>query len=286
MIFALSRVLLLAAVALLVSACGTGEPATRAAEPDVSTSPKPPPGPTPHILLSLPADSLAPLRYELAIDPCKDGSCPVMVRLMRGTEVVDSASLAWGSNTQDTAEEEVDARWGAGDLLVGVPGVKAFASGEEAAYVSTLARSVSIASHQLGVLVTQRAGWEHLKHHHDLFLRDGEKLVRAWSAIDGAGPTWSSVDLVVDPAGTQHILYFSGFLYPSADSPDRLNVSTVEWDEQIKRMVESPPLAALPLEVVEFGRYSKLARAHAGREPLNECVAPLLWVLESRSYGD
>jgi hypothetical protein len=204
---------------------------------------------------------------------------------MKGTEILDSASLAWASSSQETSEEEVDSRWGAGDPLTGIPGVKAFASGEEAAYVSTLARPVGIAS-RLGVLVTQRAGWEHLKHHHDLFVHDGEKLVRAWSAIDAAGPTWSSTDTAADSAGTQHILYYSGFLYPSPDSPDRLNVSSIEWDEPTKRMVESPAPAGVALEVVQFGRYAKLARARAGREPLNECVAPLLWVLESKSYGD
>src|SRR5262245_38467514 len=71
---------------------------------------------------SVPADAGGELRYDLAIQPCGQPSCPIVVQLVKADRALDSASLEWGSATPEATREEIDARWGVGDPLTGDSG--------------------------------------------------------------------------------------------------------------------------------------------------------------------
>jgi hypothetical protein len=105
-------------------------------------------------------------------------------------------------------------------------------TGEESRYVGTAAKPVEIAPQQSSLLVTERYGFfENLKRQHLLYAAQDGKLKLIWSAVEGAGPTWSAVRVI--PArhpGAQDIAYFDGFLYPSNDQPDRIDVTRLHWD--------------------------------------------------------
>jgi hypothetical protein len=236
------------------------------------------------VLASYSADPDSNLQYQLAIDSCVQTKCPVVVRLMKGNRVLDSQQLEWNSTTQESSPEDVDAQWGGGDPLESDSPLKAFATGEETSYLSTLARPVRVTVDRLGLLVTQRAGWDEVKRHHDLFLFDGDKLRRDWTGSEGAGPTWSSTAVVPGVGKAEQVLFFSGFLYPADDQPDHISVWKVAWDPAQKKMVESAAVDSVSLRLLSFGGYPSVARARAARNKANSCISPVLWVLNSSFY--
>jgi len=239
---------------------------------------------TSSVLVSFPADPSSALQYQLAIDPCVQEKCPVVVRLTNGNRVLDSAKLEWNSTTQESSPEDVDAQWGGADPLDSSARLKAFATGEEASYLSMLARLVKVTADRVGLLVTQRAGWDEVKHHHDLFLIDGEKLRHDWSGTEGAGPTWSATAVVPGVGKAEQVLFFSGFRYPTEDEPDHLSVWKVAWDPAQQKIVESAVGDSVSLRLLSFGGYPNVAKARAARDNANSCVPPVLWVLNSSFY--
>jgi hypothetical protein len=265
-------VILLSASLALIAGCGQKEAA--GSPPDYKT------------LASVPADSSSDpeLRYALVIEACKDGVCPQAVHLVKGSRVVDSMKLEWPSVSQESEAEPVDAAWGAGDPLGLEQPLSAFATGNEATSVSVAARPVHLDKARTALLVTQRAGWEHLKHHHDLFAVDNGKLNRLWSGAEGPGPTWSSTDVISGPGQSQQILYFSAFQYPNADMPDTLSVTRIAWDTQHKKIVESSVGGYTELQLLVLGNYAAIGPARTAYNRAGGCFTPLMWVLDSRQF--
>ena len=273
--------------ALVASGCGG----------TASTSQKPvaPPAPARPVaavktewrwLQSQPASASVAVRFELVIERCIDAQCPVAIHLVKEGSVIDSYTLPWPSPSQETSPEDLDPQWGAGDPLLGLPNIKAFASGEETSYISMVSRSVRLSSSRYGVLVTQRAGWEHVKHQHVLLIEEGGKLRVAWTADEGAGPTWSSTNLASGGGETQHLLIYSGFQYPDARQADSFSVATLVWDEAQAKMVDATASDSTALQWVEADpSYGTITAAQRARVKMAECVAPLLWVVEKGSGG-
>jgi hypothetical protein len=272
---AIVRFLLCFILCLISGGCGRRQPESRASASEATYK----------VLATFPADPASTLQYQLVILSCRSNRCPVAIRLVSGDRLLDLAILSWDGTTQDATAEAVDAQWGAGDPLGAAPQLKAWATGEEANYLSTVARTARVTPKQMGLLVTQRAGWEHLRHRHDLFMNDGAKIHREWSAEEGTGPTWSSSDTISNPDKTDQILHYSAFQQPAPDKPDDLGVSRVSWDLQQQKIVETPLVSGDPIRLVAFGEYPSIARAFKAREKAASCVPPFLWVLDGRYYG-
>src|SRR5882672_2200939 len=266
----------------VTAACGQAN-SPPAVKPADAAAPAIPP-PSANVLMSVPAGPNSPLRYELAIEACVANKCPFTVHLSKTGQLLSSQPLPWPSTGQQTNEEDIDGGWGAGDLLLGTSEGKAFASGEEATYMAVYATVVHLAAAQWGFLVTQRGGWEHLKHHHELFLVSGSTLRSAWSATDGNGPTWSSTE-VIRGSTLDQVLYFSGFQSPSTDITDTLSVSSIQWDEQKQDIVVLPVKEMKSLNFVLLGRYPSIAKAQSARTAAALCATPPLWVLDSKAYA-
>ena len=242
------------------------------------------PSPVRDALATFAVDARSTAKYELAIEACTEAKCPVVVRLAEGGRVLATATLAWESSSRDATPVDVDPRWGTGDPLAAETPPKGWVSGEEALALTILVRPVRLAPERTALLVTQFAGWDHLKRSHELFLADGGKLVRAWFGAERAGPTWSSAEIVPGLDGSEQVLFVSGFQSPSTDQPDRLSVQLVAWDAAQGRVIETPGAGAAPIRLVSFGGFAEIEAAQKARDEAAACVTPVLFVLDSAAY--
>jgi hypothetical protein len=264
----------LAALAISLPACR--DQAARTPAP--AALPAPPAQPAAAALESLPADPhRAELHYELAIEPCREAfKCRTVLRLTAAGKVLDVAEL-WDSGSQQASAEKVDAPWGGGDPLAGAPGARAWATGEtdKGIYASTLVRTVRLSAGRLGLLATQRYGWDHVKQRHRLLVNDGNKLSVAWTGEASGRPGWSSTQVVPGPDGTDAIIMVAGDTNEGA--PDALAVLRLGWDQKAGRVVPAPVTG---LHYAVFGTFADLTKARAAQQKLGECLG--LWVLAGR----
>jgi len=223
------------------------------------------------------------LGYELSIAPCTDMECPFQVRLLEGTKVWATVDLDWTKAHGPATKEKVDGSSGVGDPLLPDTRQTAWSTGEEKVNVSTVGRSIRLTPELNGLLVDQRAGFDRLKRHHDLFVARENKLTRVWDQEEGAGPTWSTVEIVNSPRdGSVRLLYFSGFRYPSDDQPDWLQLSVYRCNPAKNQLqLDAPELPSV--FAVIAGTYSTVAKAREAQEG-NSCLGAF-WVLDSDQFS-
>ena len=91
-----------------------------------------------------------------------------------------------------------------------------------------------------GLLVSQTGGFEHVKRRHYFFAAVDDKLKRAWTGEEGAGPAWSAT-IVTDAEGGsgQDIIYLTGF-QPGGGEPDTVDARRYRWDAAQKTVIEAP----------------------------------------------
>ncbi|MDZ7638104.1 MAG: hypothetical protein U5J83_07615 [Bryobacterales bacterium] len=224
------------------------------------------------LLAEVRADSAV---LELAISNCVAQTCPVQVILRSNGNRLDAVATEWPSSGNEPYADTVEPGWGAGDPLQPAA-VEAWATGEEEQYLGISARAVRLAPGLTGMLVDQRTGFEHLRRRHDLFVAREQKLERLWAGSEGAGPAWTSVDLVKLSDSREGLVYFDGFRYPTPDEPDQLQVSLLEWvpgSKVIKKSDYAAQIATLTLD-----GFPSVASAHALRAKEAACLG-LFWVL-------
>ncbi|HEX4809912.1 MAG TPA: hypothetical protein VH325_13325 [Bryobacteraceae bacterium] len=222
------------------------------------------------------------LTYDLSIAPCSAAECSFQVRLLAGTEVVTTLDLDWAKARGPVTKDTVDESSGVGDPLQAPTQIVAWSTGEEKTNVSTVARLVRLTPGLNGLLVDQRAGYDVLKRRHDLVVALGRKLVHAWTDAEGNGPTWSTV--VIEDSnsdGSQRIIAFDGFRYPSNDQPDRLHYTGYHWNPKTN-LIESLPDGPPPLYAVLGGTYKTLSEARAAQAQ-SSCLGTF-WVLKSDGF--
>jgi hypothetical protein len=249
-----------------LTACGTASETSRPRETVPSGA---------KTLQTFPADGYA---YELAIGACEKDVCPITVALMEGTQTVDRLGLPVSASTQQANEESVDLTWGAD------PGLRAWATGQDQAYVGVAARPVKLGSRGTGLLVTERYGFDHLKRQHLLLGRDGRKLAQLWAADEGSGPTWSATQVAPRSGEGQTVVFWQGFFAEPEGKPDSLRVQELSWDETSRTLRASPgPDETSPLFLTIAGQYSTVAQARKAKTASGDCL-DAFWVLSTDSY--
>jgi hypothetical protein len=229
-------------------------------------------------------DAKGDLSYELSIAPCADKQCSFQVRLLEGTNVWASLDLEWAKARGPATKGKVDESSGVGDPLQPESQQTAWSTGEEKENVSTVGRTIRLTPELNGLLIDQRAGFDHLKRHHYLFVALEKKLGRAWEQEEGAGPTWSTVEIANSARdGSERILYFSGFRYPSDDQPDWLDLSVYRWNHLKNELqLKAPELPSV--FAVVAGTYPTVTKAREVQES-NPCLGAF-WVLKSDVFSE
>jgi hypothetical protein len=216
---------------------------------------------------------------DLAIAECRSSECPIQVRLLRQGRVVDRVVLPVASSSRRARAESVDQDWGAD------PGLKAWATGVEGKYVSTVARLLTVGPQTTGLLVSQRFGFEHVGRIHLLVLPRDSKLDVVWKAERVSDRTWDATQIVGDPAGEgQEIVYFqvaSGF---DEDTADHFDAIRLRWDAASRRFRESPlPTPAMPLYLLNLGVYEDVAKARKEHFANSYCLSSY-WIFNAGSF--
>lgn len=179
-----------------------------------------------------------------------------------------------------------DSSLGAGEPLV-VPGSQrppVWSAGEEEGTVTASARLLPLPGKAAppAVLVSQRAGFEHLKRRHSAYAVVQGKIKKVWSRAETAGP---HVSWVLSPPGRPPV-HLSVFLQPDDSGPDKLAAHELVWSEARSLLTERG--GASGLQGVVAGTYESVADAQAARS--TACLAeywvidtqPLKWALPQR----
>ena len=215
---------------------------------------------------------------DLAIAKCRSSECSIEVRLRRTNRVVARVTLPNAASSQRVRAETTDALWGA-DV-----GRRAWATGEEADYASTAARLLRIAPQITALLVSQRSGFEHLKRNHLLLVPRAGKLVVAWEAREGQGPTWSATQIIGNNPYRREIVYFNGFYDPDEDAIERLDAVGLSFDAASARLRETAlPTRTMPLYLLNLGIHETIAQAREARSAEPYCLTAH-WILDASRF--
>lgn len=246
---------------LLAALCVTGDCAPQQPEPELVPA------------VARFSAGVGGVTYGLAPGSCVEGRCAPVIQLLFNEKLLDSAALDFAASEAALTREEGN------NGLAELTPVEAWTAGSEEGAVTTALQSVRLTPARNGLLVHQAAGFEHVKRRHDLFVADGGKLERVWSAAEGAGPAWSVAEVVPSGKGrTDEIIYLQGFR-PGGAEADTLTARRLVWDDNKQKLVIQP-LAILP--AVTAGEFSsvKMARRAATSSCLNE-----YWVLPANRFG-
>ena len=231
-----------------------------------------------------PAAPSSNLNYEVSLAPCAQSTCPFQVRLIQGNRVYGTLNLDWRGVYAQPVKAAIDSSSGVGDPLQKRWEMTAWETGSENRNVSLTARSIALAPQLNGLLVHQRAGFEHLKRRHYLFIAVGRKLVRVWTGDEGQGPTWSTVE-VFPPLrdGSQQFIFFNGLQLSGAaegqataeaiDDADSLEFAVYRWNAR-KNSIEKAPAtdSAASVVAVVAGRYENVAEARKALQQQAGCL--------------
>jgi hypothetical protein len=218
------------------------------------------------------------LRWQAGLSPCSGNRCPITLWLVEGETVIDTKPLAWPANSPELRQEELEPGWGAGDPMGSAANVSAWVSGEEERYIGTVARPVKMGN-VTSILVDQLRGFEHLRRNHELFVVRNRRLDRVWQGEEGAGPAWSSTDIVTLPNGAEGVVYYSGFRYPSSAEPDRLEITLLHWDQDVLHKGQEDA----PRQAVVVGTFPSVTAAHQARDSTRDCLGAF-WVLPASRF--
>lgn len=212
------------------------------------------------------------MSYALVPGTCSEGGCASLIQLWSGTKMLDSVALSFAASQAALSPETRENR-------LPVHSLEAWTAGMEEGTVTTAIQPVKLTSKRIGLLVHQAGGFEHVKRRHDLFLNDGGKLKRIWSAEEGVGPAWSAAE--VRRAGiqsTDEVVYLEGFR-PGGDEVDTLTGRRLAWNEATNDVTDQL-LKRLP--AITAGEY---ANVDAARQASSVSCMARYWVLPAERFG-
>ena len=260
---------------LLASGCGS-RPAPASSGSSSASPSAQSPAPSGRVVLgTVPAAGGA---FEVSVAPCTSNGCAIDVRWMEKALPVASFTEPIRATTQTTRREPVDVLWGAD------PGLQAWASGTESDYVAIAARPVQLDASTVGLLVTQRFGFDHLKRGHRLLVRRGGQLSAVWEMDEAPGATWSATEVIAPAAGgPAQIALSDGRFAAESSNADRLTVSLLAWDASAATLLPVTPTGA-SVTALLVGTSDSVAHVRARRTANLSCLQSL-WVLGPESVS-
>jgi hypothetical protein len=207
--------------------------------------------------------------YGLVPGNCIDGRCAAIIQLRQGAKLLDTFRLGFAASARELRRDGDDQNNHA----------TAWTAGTEEGTVTTVLRPIRLSSTNFALLIDQTAGFDHLKRRHDILGREANRLRRFWESVEGAGPTWSAVEIIPTPGGrADEIIELQGFS-PGDASPDTLSVNRLVWDENrrewLKRTVETIP-------AIVVGEFVGVLAAR--KASLKACLSGY-WVLPAEAFG-
>jgi hypothetical protein len=217
---------------------------------------------------------------RVILGSCDSAGCPISVALFEGGALRSSQELPWPSAEPVLSPKPAERGEGAGDPLEAPP-LQAWTSGEEEHSVTSIFQLARLEGGTPGLLVYQTGGFEHVKRHQALYVVREGKVVLAWEAKEGSGPTLSTVALV--PSGEAQVLVsFSGFIHPDESEPETWTARVLRWNPSSFRMEPVAPGGLV--HVLTLGDFRSARAARAARESSQECLGQF-WVLPARPLG-
>lgn len=221
--------------------------------------------------------------YELSVAAGVDGKYPIEVRLLDKQKAIARSTLDWYAPAQNPGLTPAGPNAGIGDPLQTKRRPQIWTWGEEESTLTTAARSVSLPGGRNGLLIDQMAGFDHPKRRHYLYVMEGDKLLRAWTATEGAGPHWTTVEVLTSAsAGSQDVVLFDGFR-PGGDQPDSLKVERLAWDEKTRKL--TPSAARGGFYAVTLGPWPTIAETRQAQSQAGECLSSYWLVPLARAEG-
>lgn len=219
--------------------------------------------------------------YEVAAGPCLRGRCSITVELWAGERVLDRHALELKSVSASFQKSELELGDGFGDPAYLKPGTTGWRSGEDEEETVLAFTPFSLQPGLTGILVDQRYGFEHVKRRHVLLAVRDNRLVELWKESEGAGPTYSSVVPVGISKGRESLLFYSVFLSPDDNAPDKLYLQSLIYDPTSSTMVRY----SRQLNALAIGPFHTIAEARKQRSNHSSCIRGL-WVLPAREFGE
>ena len=181
--------------------------------------------------------------FELGMAPCTADGCAFEVRWLKADKLISSIALPVPAANQLAEKEATSLEWGAD------AGLYAWGTGEDNSYVSTVARPINLDTDTVGLLVTQRFGYEYINRLHRLVVpRDG-KLEFLWEFTETRDYVWSAA-VVSPPLG---VTFFSGRYGYGLPEPDFLSVTRLILNKDKGELAPAPQgVVATALVVGDF----------------------------------
>jgi hypothetical protein len=235
------------------------------------------------VLETFTAGAQTPRVYELSVARCSEGKCPIEIRLLEKQTPLAVSTLDWSAPASMATQAPAGSNSGVGDPLEAGNRPKIWVWGEDEGTVTTAARSVALSLGRTGLLIDQMAGFEHPKRRHYLYVEEGDKLLRAWTAAEPQGPHWTTVELrPASKSGSQDILLFEGF-QPGGDEPDSLKATCLAWAGKSSQLVASAGCTGL--YAITVGVWPAVDSARQAQAAAGECLSQYWVVRPARSVG-
>jgi hypothetical protein len=212
-------------------------------------------------------------RHELSLAACEAGACAFELRLV-GAGAAQSApvALGWPATEAPARPVAAEAAHGTGTPLDPAAwGARVWSTGQEESTITVSAHMLPLPSSAKGrqaLLVTQMAGFEHLKRRHALYVASANGPRLAWSHEEPPGPTGS---WVLAPAGQWPLLLRQGGLQDGG--PERMELRRLQWNAGRQVFVEKASRPPAALQAVVAGRHAGVAAAQAARQRHGDCLA-------------
>jgi len=210
------------------------------------------------VLGSFPVSAAPHPAFELVVAECQADQCPIEIRLQGRSEPAPGLRLDWSapSKTIEPGEQNVT---GVGALL-SPEKIRSWTIGGNEKGIAVAAKPLLVAKKVPALLVTQTAGFEHVKRRHYLIVANAGRLQLAWRGVERQGPHFLGASVVNGPNGAE-VIVTDVFANPDTARPDTVNVRKLQWTKGAAREIR----LRAPIPATVLGPFASAADARAAR---------------------
>ena len=218
--------------------------------------------------------------YRLTFAECSNNECAVNLQNLIDDKVVSQISLPWPASNTTFYEYDVDRWYGMGDPL-SQEYVKAWFLGDsENDSLAVGIQIIELDDDTKGLLVSQTAGFEHVKQNHQLIAEKNNKLDIIWEYTEPQGPYWSNVVVAKEEKGSFTLI--EGFSNANSNVEDSLEVRRFSWDSSASKLVNQENADT---KVVVTGPFENAGAARSEIFNKPECYGANFNVLNGNVFG-